>query len=166
MTKRLRSHWYSIQKMTHDKERHLKVVQSDDGTLFSCGIYPTKIKKEDLPEWYIYGRYYKLFGYLCAKGVVDLKYRPSKFSDHLFKDDFLFISYSSKIEPDLPDRWFKGHDEYISGSDIVTFIKAVEKYSDFDVTDIKKEIEEKVVYWNNNFADEHHPKVKDVWNYF
>ena len=72
-------------------------VENEDGYLFSQAIYPTKIKAEDLPEWYMYGRYYKCFGYLSAKGVVDMKYVPSRYSNHFLKDDFLFISYNSMI---------------------------------------------------------------------
>lgn len=33
---------------------HLRYVTNEDGTLFS-GHYRTKIKPEDLPEWYLHG---------------------------------------------------------------------------------------------------------------
>ena len=45
--------------------RHIRYVTNEDGTLFS-GHYRTKIKPEDLPEWYLYGRYYKRFGYMST----------------------------------------------------------------------------------------------------
>jgi len=41
--------------------------KSDNGYLFSNVIYPTKIKAEDLIEWYIRGRYYKRHGFLSTK---------------------------------------------------------------------------------------------------
>ena len=74
----------------------LRYVSNEDGTLFS-GHYRTKIKPEDLPEWYLYGRYYKRFGYMSTKGITDMLYIPSRFSNHYLKDDFLLISYGGSI---------------------------------------------------------------------
>ena len=41
---------------TNSRTGHRQWIYGKDGTLFSCGIYPTKITAEDLPEWYVYGR--------------------------------------------------------------------------------------------------------------
>ena len=46
--------------------------------LDTSAIKNTKIKAKDLPEWYVHGRFYKRFGYLSSKGVVDLHYIPNK----------------------------------------------------------------------------------------
>ena len=64
------------------------------------GHYPTKIKKEDLPEdfvefhsrsiWYMYG-------YLKTSDVIDVGYKPFKIN-HLFKDDYIYISYKEKLK--------------------------------------------------------------------
>ena len=77
--KRFRSNLYTAQKIVCADRQHV-YVENEDGYLFAQAIYPTKIKAEDLPEWYVYGRYYKCFGYLSAKGVVDMKYVPSRYS--------------------------------------------------------------------------------------
>ena len=53
--------------------RHIRYITNEDGTLFS-GHYRTKIRPEDLPEWYLYGRYYKRFGYMSTKGITDMLY--------------------------------------------------------------------------------------------
>ena len=45
--------------------RHIRYITNEDGTLFS-GHYRTKIRPEDLPEWSLYGRYYKRFGYMST----------------------------------------------------------------------------------------------------
>ena len=58
--------------------RHIRYITNEDGTLFS-GHYRTKIRPEDLPEWYLYGRYYKRFGYMSTKGITDMLYIPSRF---------------------------------------------------------------------------------------
>ena len=51
----------------------MRLIQNDDFTLFS-GHHKTRIKEEDLPEWYVFGRYYKLWGFLSTKGITDLRY--------------------------------------------------------------------------------------------
>ena len=111
----------------------------------NCG----KIKIDDLPDWYVFGRFYKHWGYLSAKGVKSLVYEPNRFSNHMFKDDFLYISYDAQIVPN-PDRqttWHKytGFDEYIYGSAIISFLRAAEQYSGYDITEIKAQIEEKLL---------------------
>ena len=69
-------------------EGHLCTISNDDGTLFS-GCFKTKIRPTDLPEWYLYGRYYKRWGYMSTKGIVDMVYRPNLHVNHFLKDDFL-----------------------------------------------------------------------------
>ena len=56
--KRIRQILYSEQKITR-KNNRLQYIENPDGYLFSNMVYPTKIKAEDLPEWFVYGRYYK-----------------------------------------------------------------------------------------------------------
>lgn len=70
---------YTIQEIKL-VDGHLRYVTNEDGTLFA-ERYRTKIKPEDLPEWFLYGRYYKRFGFLTAKGITDLLYIPSRFSN-------------------------------------------------------------------------------------
>ena len=86
---------YTIQEIKL-VDGHLRYVTNEDGTLFA-DIYRTKIKPEDLPEWFLYGRYYKRFGFLTAKGITDLLYIPSRFSNHYLKDDYLLIAYGGRI---------------------------------------------------------------------
>ena len=44
------------------RNHHHCIIEGEDGTLFS-GHHKTKILAQDLPDWYIYGRYYKCWGY-------------------------------------------------------------------------------------------------------
>lgn len=110
-----------------------------------------------MPEWYVYGRYYKCFGYLSAKGVVDLKYMPSKYSNHFLKDDFLFISYDAPIvenpEGNSLDS-FTGYDERIYGNEILDFVKAVKQYSDYDTAGIVQQIQDKANWLQQGYPDE------------
>lgn len=65
------------------------------------------------------------------------------FDNHLHKDDFLLISYSDEIVPDKNSSWYVGYDHVISGSMIEEFITASEKYSQYDVNDIRNELARK-----------------------
>ena len=91
MGNRFKNTLYTIEDIKFIDGQH-SYVRNDDGTLFS-GPYRTKIKPEDLPEWYMYGRYYKRFGYMSTKGITDMVYIPSRYSNHYLKDDCLLISY-------------------------------------------------------------------------
>ena len=59
MPDRFKNRFYAIERIGR-KDGHLCYITNEDGTLFS-GNHKTKIRPEDLPEWYIYGRYYKCF---------------------------------------------------------------------------------------------------------
>ena len=163
--KRFRSNLYTVQKIVCTEGRHIH-VEDKDGYLFAQAIYPTKIKAEDLPEWYVYGRYYKCFGYLSAKGVVDMKYVPSKYSNHFLKDDFLFISYSTPIseKPEassIIDAYI-GYDERIYGNEILSFLKAARKHSAYDISEIAQMIQDKADWIVQTFPEEYSDFKFDV----
>lgn len=145
--------------------RH-QYIEDKNGYLFAQAIYPTKIKAEDLPEWYVYGRYYKCFGYLSAKGVVDMKYVPSRYSNHFLKDDFLFISYNSMIsenpEANSVIDMYTSYDERINGNEILDFLKAVRKYSAYDISGIAQMIQEKADWIVQTFPEEYSDFKFDV----
>ncbi len=163
--KRLNSKLYFLEKWS-TQGRRIGTVKGKDGSLFS-GVYPTKIYPEDLPEWYIYGRYYKRFGYISTKGVVDLLYVPNKFTNHFLKDDFLYISYKEKIitiEPE--DKWsferYNGYDHVVHGSEILDFLKGARQYSDYDIMPIVEQLRQKKVWLRENYPDEFSP---DRWDF-
>ena len=83
MRNRFKNTLYTVEDLKYLNGRW-QYVRSEDGTLFS-GPYRTKIKPEDLPEWYVCGRYYKRFGYMSTKGIADLLYIPCRFSNHYLK---------------------------------------------------------------------------------
>lgn len=163
--KKFRSNLYTTEKIVLRDHRH-QYIEDENGYLFAQGTYPTKIKAEDLPEWYVYGRYYKCFGYLSAKGVVDMKYVPSKYSNHFLKDDFLFISYNTLIS-EKPDKnsiidMYTGYDERICGNEILSFLKAARKYSAYDISGIAQMIKEKADWIVQTFLEEYSAFKFDV----
>lgn len=155
--KKFKSNFYTKEKIVCRDHQH-RYIEDEDGYLFAQGIYPTKIKTEDLPEWYVYGRYYKCFGYFSAKGVADLKYIPSKYSNHFLKDDFLFISYNAPIIENPGTNSFSnkytGYDERIYGNEILDFVKAAKQYSDYDISGIVQQIQNKADWLPQEFPDE------------
>lgn len=163
--KRFRSNLYTVQKIVCTEGRHIH-VEDKDGYLFAQAIYPTKIKAEDLPEWYVYGRYYKCFGYLSANGVVDMKYVPSKYSNHFLKDDFLFISYNTPISENPETSGiidaYTGYDEQIYGNVILSFLKAARKYSAYDISEIAQMIQDKADWIVQTFPEEYSDFKFDV----
>ena len=133
-------------------------TRNPDGYLYAYGHYRTKIFPSELPEWYVYGYMYKTHGYMSAKGVKYLVYDPNYTVDnHLYKYDKLFISYDEPITPTVSKNgyeWFDGYKYVLDGPTMVDFINAAEKYSDYDVSEIRKELEKKKAwYYERNPKD-------------
>ena len=158
MGKRIKANLYTETKIIWNGYEHL-AVRNDDGTLFSQGHYKTHILPADLPEWYVYGRYYRNFGYLSAKGVRHLHYHPNFITNHFPKDDILFISYSEKIILNEDVLKIAGYDERICGSEIIAFVIAAEKYSEYDVSEIKEAIKNKSQWLKEHFPDDYEREV-------
>ena len=149
---------YQIEKLKYDRaEKRYRYVKDENGYLYADGIYPTRIKPEDLTEWYVYGRYLKCFGYLSAKGVRHMIYRPNMVFNHMFKDDTLYISYGTEIQPTKIDSFehYTGYDIAIGGVYIVSFLKAAEQYSGYDISEFKVQIEEKRLWLKNAFPEDY-----------
>ena len=145
--------------------RHIRYVTNEDGTLFS-GHYRTKIRPEDLPEWYLYGRYYKRFGYMSTKGITDMLYIPSRFSNHYLKDDCLLISYGGSItevtDPDLSAyERYQGWNERVWGNEIITILRGARKYSGYDIQPFIEKLKWKKEYMQTAFPDPFNP---ERWN--
>lgn len=122
--------------------------ESESKTLFSQGKYPTKLTYWDLPKSFLPGVYYGTKGYLRTNKVKGLWYKPCYHTNHMFKDDFLFISYQHPISScplfDIytnPDT--KYFDEAIHGGIIPHFLRFAEHYSFYDCSPIWDQIEAK-----------------------
>mgnify|MGYP001040688798 FL=1 len=139
----------------------MRYVSNPDGTLFS-GVFKTKIKPEDLPEWYFYGRYYKRWGFLSTKGIVDMVYVPLLLFDTFLKDDVLLVSYHNKIEEVPPPEEkkylpsferYRGYDERVYGSEIITILKGAREYSGYDITPIIKQMKDEIEFLKRKYPD-------------
>ena len=151
-----RAKLYMLDKIKLVK-REFVLEKLPHGYLFADGRFPTKILPEDLPEWYIFGYMYKRHGYLSAKGVKQLLYKPNYWVDnHCHKYDTLYISYDKPIEPyetEHGSTWYKGYNYAIGGNLIYDFVKAAGKYSSYDVAAMLLEIEKKRAWFYENNPD-------------
>jgi len=135
-----------------------RIKKNRDGTLFS-GHCKTKIIPAMLPEWYVYGRYYKLWGYMSVKGITDMKYIPNRHTNHYLKDDCLLISYGDKIVEIENGRGaicerFAGYHESVWGGEIIDILKGAREYSNYDIAPIIEQLKEKKEWLKNAYPDE------------
>lgn len=98
---------------------------------------------------------------MSAKGVVDLKYLSQKFPNHFLKDDILLISYDepitkTNIDDPAPGDFlgYAGCDEIISGTAILSFLKAAKEYSNMDITAIVSMIADKARWLSEAYPEE------------
>lgn len=128
-----------------------------DGTLLAHGHYKTKIYASDLPPWFLYGYMYKRHGFMSAKDVKYLLYKPNyHFDNHLFKYDTLFISYEKPIIPMTYDDsfdWYDGYDYVLDGNAMERFLDLVDQYSDCDTSSIRAEMEKKKAWYKERNGD-------------
>lgn len=164
MNKKINANLYTFSKIKYTREKGLHYEELENNCLFSNLRYPTKITPSDLPEWFVKGRFYKNHGFMSAKGVVDLVYKPNLWINHMFRDDSLYISYNKPIK-EIDDESFSekrkiyiDYDYVIDGTYAIDFVAAVKKYSDFDTTEVEKAIIDKVNIFVENFPEEHESK--------
>ena len=142
-------------------------ITGEGGTLYS-GHHRTKILPEDLPAWYVYGRYYKCWGYLSTKGISDLRYVPSRFSNHFLKDDCLYIAYGGKIKEVVPQEneshliKYTGFDERIWGGEIISVIQGARLHSNYDISGLIQQLKEKKEWLVKAFPAQFGP---DKWHF-
>jgi hypothetical protein len=101
---------------------------------------------------------------MSTKGITDLLYVPNKCFNHFLKDDFLYVSYSGKITETVPpedgsfyDRC-TGYDEVVWGAEIIDILQGARLYSDYDISDIVRQIKEKKEWLIREYPDEFGPE--------
>lgn len=140
MKKRVRGHLYFLQDLRR-VDGHYRYVGTSDGTLFSANYGRTKLYASELPEWFVYGRFYKRFGYLSTKVIKAMRYVPNWHTHHFLKDDHLQISYD-KTESELGDYW--EDTTWVWGTEILDVLQGAKIYSNYDIAPIISIIKEKI----------------------
>lgn len=140
-------------------------LDPESKTLFSQGKYPTKLTYWDLPDCFLSGTYYGAKGYLRTDSIKGLWYQPCYHTNHMFKDDFLYISYQHPISScPLLDIYLSSpdsrlYDEVIFGGIIPRFLRFAEQYSQYDCTSIWSQIEEKRAWFKANYPTDYQHEV-------
>ena len=105
---------------------------------------------------------------MSAKGITDMVYLPSRFSNHFLKDDCLLVAYGGKIEEKNDgssysrlDRYM-GFDERIWGSEIISILKGARKYSGYNIDSLIEKIREKAAWMAQQFPDDYGAEGR--WN--
>ena len=111
-------------------------------------------------------------GYVKTSGVQDVYYTYIK-ENHLFKDDYLYISYNGKLE--LKKTYYgiecKNYDFCVCGLDNIPILLEIEKNSKVDTTLVRKKIIEKFEWWKTNEKADYErcfnsKEINDIFKYF
>lgn len=158
---RLHANYYSCGKYAFRA-----YAPADEYVLYSDGRYKTKMTAHDLPPWYMPGRYYGYVqGFLNTKDVAKLIYSPNFHFNHMFKDDFLYISYNSPSECRKIFTAEECCDEYVWGFNIPKFLYMAERYSGYDAAPIWQQIEEKRLWFQHSYPNDYKREVGDITDY-
>ena len=152
-----------------------ETIDNDNEYLYSLGYYPTKIKREDLPGYYIKYRSrvnWYMTGYLKTSGIVDIDYEALHIN-HLFKDDYLYISYKEKLRKEK-NSWghenFINYDTCVCGNDIVPIVLAIKDNSNLDISTVKQKIQDKVNWYRenckNDYIEQFGDRNIDIFDFF
>ena len=147
VNRRFKAHYY-----THGK---LEQCFEPPEFLLSNGMYPTKIRPDDLPPWYIQLVYWSS-RYVDTSRVTNVIYRPCGIPhhNHLFKDDFLYLTYDG-IEPEFEEggRWLATPHEVLWGWELVDGLISVREYSGLDITPQLEELTAKILRYNEEYNE-------------
>lgn len=128
-----------------------------NGWLYANGRNKTKIKPEDLPDTYIPLMVYKVDGYIRVDGIKDMVYKPNYRINHLHKDDFLYISYSTPIKSEVDQHGYTRYYDYdalLWGGNISHFIRAIRERGSYDIEPIAAEVIKKELYYFEKYPEE------------
>ena len=107
-------------------------------------------------------------GYLKTSDILDIGYTWIK-ENHLFKDDYIYISYKDKLRIETNKWGFKDYTNYdvcIWGNSIIDIVLATEKYSNYDTSFVRSEIEKKRIWLRDNEPEEYARIVGEDRNIF
>ena len=149
VNRRFRSHYYSSGKLEQwpDKPEYL----------LAGGSYPTKIRPQDLPPWYIPITHWTT-RYVDTSRVTNLIYTPCPLHphNHLFKDDYLYLHYDG-VKPvynhDGPGAFLVSEHEVLWGNELVDGLFSAKEYSGIDITQQLEQLRTKILRYNDEYME-------------
>lgn len=148
MGKKEYANFYTDRKFKNINHK-LVEIKDENNYLFASGKYKTKILEEELPEYFVKLYLSIKYEYVSVKNIKDIKYKPNYVTNHLYKDDLLYISYDKPITKNENDNFYSNYEVILYGSAIVNFINAVKNNGDFDIKNIESELQRKKEWFNN-----------------
>lgn len=149
MSSKKYANFYTDRKFKNINHNLVKIID-ENNHLFANGIYKTKILEEDLPEYFVKVYFGSKYQFISVKNIKDMLYKPNYFTSHLYKDDFLYISYDKPIVRDKNNNFYTDYEILIYSSAIVDFIKAVKENNTYDVKNIEDELNKKIEWYEKN----------------
>ncbi len=98
--------------------------------------FKTEITKDDLPEYFIYGNYENVNGYISTKNIYEIVYSPNMRTNNFLGKDSLVLFYYDDTKITIND------------SKIIEIISAIEKYNNDDLTYLKLKLNYKAKFFN------------------
>lgn len=120
-----------------------------------------KLTEDELPEWFFLNTEYDNY-YYNLRGVKDVAFDPSPFSNHISKDSAIFLSYHGKLKKDASLRPIHEEDWDVRTwrANIRWFVLGLEKYSpNLKLDGIKARINLVYDQYLNHEANYHNDKV-------
>ena len=149
MSNKKYANFYTDSKFKNINHNLVK-VRDDNNYLFASGKYNTKILEEELPQYFVKLYLGVKYEFVSIKNIKDIKYVPNYFTNHLFKDDILYISYDKPIIKNEEDNFYNNYEILLYGSAILDFINFVKSNQTFNTKDIEVELQKKREWFNEN----------------
>lgn len=85
-------------------------------------------------------------GYISVLGMKDIVYIPNYRTNHIHRDDRLYISYDRPICSEKDVRGYvsyHGYDALLWGGMILEFIRAIRRWNSYDIESIAEKVKQK-----------------------
>lgn len=148
MNKKQYANFYTDRKFK-SINHNLVEVHNENNYLFAKGIYKTKILENELPEYFVKLYLSIKYVFVSVKNIKDIKYKPNYSTNHLYKDDLLYISYDKPLIKNENDNYYSNYEIFLYGSAIVDFINELKKRGSFDIKDIENDLQKKKEWYSS-----------------
>lgn len=149
---------YTLRLVCKDKDKQRLYAFNSKHNPFINLIETDILQYLPLEKWVkgmFYGKQSYLYeGYLCVEDIKEIIYEPC-YINHALKDDCIAISYGNPIawqEDNYGYKYYKC-DIKIYGREIIDVLKGAEKYSNYDISKIKEQIWQKMLWLKENEPD-------------
>lgn len=144
---------YTIRLICQDKDEQRIYAFDNQHNSFTSLFKTDLLLYLPLDKW-VKGMFYGQIGYLCVEDIKEIIYEPCHIN-HSLKDDCIMISYGDPITW-IESKW--GYKDYkcdirVLGREIIDVLKGAEKHSHYDISKIKEQMWQKMLWLKENEPD-------------